>query len=193
MAQASPLHQASPLRQSKYCVMKRAHSQPAPVEPPPDEAVRKLLSKVGGTLEQALDSRELKWSSIELDADDAKVVAHVVAASTVLQKLVLGANSIGDAGAAAIAEALKVNRVLTTLVLHFSHISDAGAAAIAGALKVNVVLRELWLNNNSIGDEGAADLGEALRVNRVLTSLNLYKNKVRHDGSRHGRGHIPGN
>ena len=48
--------------------------------PPPDEAVRKLLSKVGGTLQQALDSRELKWSSKELDADDAKVVAYVVAA-----------------------------------------------------------------------------------------------------------------
>ena len=64
--------------------------------PPPDEAVRKLLSKVGGTLQQALDSRELKWSSKELDADDAKVVAYVVAASTVLQKLVLGANTIGD-------------------------------------------------------------------------------------------------
>ena len=130
MAQASPLHQASPLRQSKYHVMKRAHSQPAPVEPPPDEAVRKLLSKVGGTLEQALDSRELKWSSIELDADDAKVVAHVVAASTVLQKLVLGANSIGDAGAAAIAEALKVNRVLTIYIYLREAIRERWCAAI---------------------------------------------------------------
>ena len=73
--------------------------------PPTDEAVSKLLSKVGGTLEQALNSQELKWSSKRLDADDAHVVAYVVSFSTVLQKLVLGANSIGDAGASSIAEA----------------------------------------------------------------------------------------
>ena len=53
--------------------------------PPTDEAVSKLLSKVGGTLEQALNSQELKWSSKRLDADDAHVVAYVVAFSTVLQ------------------------------------------------------------------------------------------------------------
>ena len=73
--------------------------------PPTDEAVNKLLAKVGGTLELALNSQELKWSSKRLNADDAHVVAYVVAFSTVLQKLVLGANSIGDAGASSIAEA----------------------------------------------------------------------------------------
>ena len=73
--------------------------------PPTEAAVNKLLSKVGGTLEQALNSQELRWSSKRLDADDAHVVAYVVALSTVLQKLVLGANFIGDAGASSIAEA----------------------------------------------------------------------------------------
>ena len=58
--------------------------------PPTDEAVNKLLAKVGGTLELALNSQELKWSSKRLNADDAHVVAYVVAFSTVLQKLVLG-------------------------------------------------------------------------------------------------------
>ena len=52
-----------------------------------------------------MNSQELKWSSKRLNADDAHVVAYVVAFSTVLQKLVLGANSIGDAGASSIAEA----------------------------------------------------------------------------------------
>ena len=72
--------------------------------PPSDAEVNKLLSKVGGTLEQAVNSQELKWSSKYLDAGDARVVAYVVTVSTVLQKLVLGANSIGDAGASSIAE-----------------------------------------------------------------------------------------
>ena len=51
--------------------------------PPTEAAVNKLLSKVGGTLEQALNSQELRWSSKRLDADDAHVVAYVVALSTV--------------------------------------------------------------------------------------------------------------
>ena len=155
--------------------------------PPPDEAVRKLLSKVGGTLQQALDSRELKWSSKELDADDAKVVAYVVAASTVLQKLVLGANTIGDAGAAAIAEALKVNAVLHTLVLGSllggNSIGDAGALAIADALKVNAVLEELYLSGNFIGDAGAVALAEGLKVNVVLKTLWLTDNSIGDEGA----------
>ena len=91
---------SSPTSRENLTSMKKAAPGPA------DEAVIKLLSKVGVTLEQALNSQELKWSSKHLDADDAHVVAHIVASSTVLQKLVLGANSIGDAGASSIAEAL---------------------------------------------------------------------------------------
>ena len=33
-----------------------------------------LLSQVGGTLHQAVNAQDLKWSSRDLDADDAHVV-----------------------------------------------------------------------------------------------------------------------
>ena len=48
MTQASTLRSANPLRQSKDNLVKQAlgSSQPPPVEPPSDEAVRALLSKV---------------------------------------------------------------------------------------------------------------------------------------------------
>ena len=50
MTQANPLRSASPLRQSKDNLVKQAldahFSQPRPVEPPSDEEVRTLLSKV---------------------------------------------------------------------------------------------------------------------------------------------------
>ena len=99
----SSIHKTVEFVERYLCKVRMAYS--IEKAPPTDEAVNKLLAKVGGTLELALNSQELKWSSKRLNADDAHVVAYVVAFSTVLQKLVLGANSIGDAGASSIAEA----------------------------------------------------------------------------------------
>lgn len=63
-----------------------APAAPPGVKRPSSAAVRKLLSKVGGTLEQAqlLHARKLDFSNKRLDADDASVVAYVLAVSTQL-------------------------------------------------------------------------------------------------------------
>ena len=88
--------------------------------PPTEAAVNKLLSKVGGTLEQALNSQELKWSSKRLDADDAHVVAYVVALSTVLQKLEVSAHA--EPGVAKVAPHSDVGaKVAHELVLAHTH------------------------------------------------------------------------
>ena len=105
----------------------------ATAEATADAAVRKLLSKVGGTLEQAVDSELIDWSGKGLDSDDARVVARVVAISGSLKVLNLGRNWIGNEGATAIAEALRVNGSLRQLILYDNTIGDAGAAAIAEA------------------------------------------------------------
>ena len=71
---------------------------PAPASVPPprpsDAALCALLEKVGGTFEQAVHARELDWGARELgwgpkklNADDAKVVAYVVAVSSSLVTL----------------------------------------------------------------------------------------------------------
>ena len=46
-----------------------------------------MLEKVGGTFEQAVHARELNWSGKSLNAEDAKVVAYVVAVSSSLVTL----------------------------------------------------------------------------------------------------------
>ena len=150
---------------------------PRPVAPPSDAAVRKLLSKVGGTLEQAVDSELIDWSGKGLDSDDARVVARVVAISGSLKVLNLGRNWIGNEGATAIAEALRVNGSLRQLILYDNTIGDAGAAAIAEALRVNDgSITSLDLSNNKIGDAGAAAIAAALRVGGSLQELYLGGN-----------------
>ena len=141
-------------------------------------AVRKLLYKVGDTLEEAVNKKELHWQGKGLYDEDAEAVAIVVAFSAVLTELRLHTNKFGDAGATAIAEALKVNAVITTLFLPENKIGDAGASAIADALRVNAVITTLYLSFNQIGDTGASAIADALRVNAVLTTLELGANKI---------------
>ena len=106
--------------------------------------------------------------------------------------LVLGANSIGDAGASSIAEALQ----LCLSQPYASHASQALHPFLAlhsfctsplttlrfptlhlQALKVNVVLHTLVLGSllggNNIGDRGAIAIAEALKMNVALQELYL--------------------
>ena len=70
---------------------------PAPASVPPprpsDAALCALLEKVGGTFEQAVHARELDWENKNLNADDAKVVAYVVAVNSSLATLRYAATS----------------------------------------------------------------------------------------------------
>ena len=98
-----------------------------------------------------------------------------------LKELVIGAQSIGAAGASALSEALKVNKVLKELSLTGNSIGDAGAVFLAGALRVNNALTVLDVRLCSIGTEGGNAIAEALEVNggagRVL-ELTLMGNSI---------------
>tara|TARA_B110001469_G_C9628357_1_gene313916 strand:+ start:924 stop:2066 length:1143 start_codon:yes stop_codon:yes gene_type:complete len=162
-------------------------------EPPSEAAVRTFLSKVQPlpvvpgkqlTFEQVLKADGLSYYSKRLDTEDAKVLAYVVCVSTVLVKLYIGANSIGDAGAAALAEALKTNRMVKELSLNENSIGDVGAAALGEALLVNPVISVMSLAGNpSIGDKGAAAIAEALKTNTVLQQLHLFDCSIGDQGA----------
>ena len=172
---------------------------------PSDEAVQKLMSKVGAscctsheeggciecTLETAVNSSRIEWSDKGLDDDDAKVVAHEIKNSPILMILHLGAkantvlgilqlpeNQIADAGAIAFAEMLNVNTRLRILSFNSNSIGDAGGVAIGQALGVNPKISKIELNYNKIGDTGGVAIAKALGVNAVLRTLHLGHNKV---------------
>ena len=84
------------------------------VESPSDGAVRKLLSKVRGSLEQALSADTLDWSSRSLKAEDAEVVAYVVRGNGSLTSLDCCSNSITGDAAQQLAEAVLRHPTLKT-------------------------------------------------------------------------------
>jgi len=111
---------------------------------PSDAAVRRLLKKVGmQSLEEAVGATRLQWCNKNLDTEDARVVAHVVAGS----------------------------RSLTSLALYTNHIGDEGVAALAAGVAASSSLKELWLGENQLGDESAKALATGVAANSSLTEL----------------------
>ena len=54
---------------------------------PTDVVIKRFLNKVGASLEEVLQTRELSWNCKRLGSTDAVVVANVVEYSAVLMKL----------------------------------------------------------------------------------------------------------
>ena len=99
-----------------------------------------------------------------------------------LEGLNMGANMIGNAGAASLAAALPANHTLTTLTLSLNRIGVPGAAALATGLRKNKTLRTLDLLGNCLGDEGAREIAGGLAVNNGVWAINLRQNEVRERG-----------
>lgn len=93
------------------------------------------------------------WSSLE-------------SAAKSLTTLLLGSNSIGDSGAAAVADVFSKNKSITHLDLARNRITDQGALSLATMLETrNKTLRRLILDNNSLGLIGAQELLSASFLN----------------------------
>jgi Ran GTPase-activating protein (RanGAP) involved in mRNA processing and transport len=87
-------------------------------------------------------------------------------------------DKIKSGDAILIASDLRVSTVLMRLHLHNNEIGDEGAVAIGESLKSNKSLEELRISEDKIGPTGAKALAEALKVNTVLTSCTLIKNQL---------------
>jgi hypothetical protein len=114
----------------------------------------------------------------------AVAIAEGLAANTGLRSLNLAHNKVGPAGARALAAALRSNTGLSWLNLDSNRLHDEGAVALAEMLVENESLRTLVLSGNQIGNEGAARLATALVANRGLTLLHLKYNRISGEGAR---------
>jgi Ran GTPase-activating protein (RanGAP) involved in mRNA processing and transport len=95
--------------------------------------------------------------------------------NSVVEKLDLSYNNLGDWEAGIFARVLLANQNLKSLVLRNNKIGDAGALELAIALRQNNTLNLLDLRLNNIGSDGAtALLADAIARNDALKDLNLH-------------------
>ncbi|WP_049577445.1 gala protein [Nonomuraea sp. SBT364] len=115
--------------------------------------------------------------------------------------LLLGTNSVGDTGAAALADALSAEHPgevpgapspdraagghrLETLYLGCNHISAEGAGRLAGWLAHDTTVRALWLKRNPLGDAGVTAVAAMLRRNTSIRTLDLVNTGLTPHGLR---------
>lgn len=111
---------------------------------------------------------ELALPEKNLKDDDVIIISQILRLpTTVLRKLVLRGNAIGDIGALSLSSSLENNMVLTKLILSKNVISDRGCIGIAEMLKVNTSLTYLALDRNQIGNEGIIAIGRALQIDNI--------------------------
>ncbi len=106
--------------------------------------------------------------------EGAEILASTLNPS-VLEKLVLDFNRIGDSGAIALAGCLARCSVVQEVSIECNSIGDSGATALANALVHCTSLRRLDLQGNSLGDKGAVATAKATEN---LPSLDLYLHNV---------------
>ncbi len=139
---------------------------------------------LGDSLRHNTVVQRLNLGNNRMGDSGAEALAEGLAVNTGLRSLSLAHNRIGPRGAAALARALRANRALTSLDLDLNRLHDEGAREIAEALRENDSLTSLVLSGNQIGNVGAVALAEALAVNRGLTRLHLKYNRISGEGAR---------
>ena len=104
--------------------------------------------------------------------------------NSVLRKLDISYNNIGDTGITALAHCLEHRFNLNTLNLRCTKIGDEGAISLAELFRHLTAstsitgLQKLDMSYNHIGDIGAIALAESIRYLIRLTELNVTGNKI---------------
>lgn len=169
-------------------------------------AVNRLTDVSAEALAAALPTTKLKVLSLERNSLTAVGVAAIATRlPSSLEKLELGRNVVGVAGAQALAKGVVR---LHTLGLGFAQLNPEGAQALAPILsKLTVLdvsgnhiggqgcgfladrlqdgaLETLKLESNAVGDEGAKHLSAALGRTRKLLVLSIRRNSVTDQGAK---------
>jgi len=125
------------------------------------------------------ESKSLTYLSMnknDISAEAGKHIGEALAFNTVLQRMELGDNSIGDLGVGAICQALKKEKTtMTHLDVSNNKIGDKGGLDLAAMIKVNSVLQHLNIKQNNIKVAGDR-IGEALKANKALLHMDFTFN-----------------
>jgi Ran GTPase-activating protein (RanGAP) involved in mRNA processing and transport len=108
-----------------------------------------------------------------LDSRDVRRVIDAAVTSAHARHLLLGTNSLGAAGVAALAEALGDGHQVRTLYLGCNHVDAAAVAPLARRLADDRTVKALWLKRNPIGDAGVRTVAAALAANATVRTLDL--------------------
>jgi hypothetical protein len=104
---------------------------------------------------------------------DARRVIDAATRSAHARHLLLGTNSLGAPGIAALAGSLHEGHGLRTLYLGCNRVDAAGLAPLADRLATDRTVNALWLKRNPIGDAGVTALAAALATNPTIRTLDL--------------------
>ena len=108
-----------------------------------------------------------------LSDGNALDIAHMLTANSVLAKLVLDENGIGDTGLTHIADALRQNSTLVKLSMNNNYVHESGVFALGTACRRQCALRSVSLLENCLTPLAAIELARAAAVNTVLVALQL--------------------
>ena len=102
-----------------------------------------------------------------------------------VQRLLLGNNIVGNAGAAAIAEHIRAGRSRVDVwYIAGNNIDAEGIVPVCDALRTNPA-RGLWLKRNPLGPAGAAAVADLLRRDTSLETLDLVNTGILDEGLAH--------
>lgn len=87
--------------------------------------------------------------------------------------LLLGTNSLGAPGVAALAAALDTGHRVRTLYLGCNQVDGDGVTPLTDRLATDHTVRALWLKRNPIGDGGVRRVAAALATNTTVRTLDL--------------------
>ena len=88
----------------------------------------------------------------------------------------LGRNEIHEEGASHIAEVLYNTSIVSRLWLRYNPIGDKGLQTIFNSLKQNNTLRDLSVSDCGMTDAGVPSLAEAMNINTALETLYIHGN-----------------
>ena len=110
----------------------------------------------------------------EIHEVGASHIAEILNSTSMVSKLRLSRNPIGDKGLQTIFKAVKQNKTLKVLSVHDCGMTDTGVASVADALQTNSTLEIVnFTSNAAVTENGLACLAEALSRHSGLVKLWL--------------------